>query len=291
VRVDPNYIQNLTQPLDASAQRQADLSAELSSGLRVSNLSTDPTVTSQSALLNTAISREDSFVQVAQDETGRLQVADSTLGEAVTQLTSAISLATQAANGTLNSSNLSAIQTEVTGIRDTVLALANTAYTGTYLFSGSQGTTKPFANGATPVTYLGDNVTQSIVTPAGTSIPVTLSGNAVFTPLLQALNQFIADLGSTNPVQAVAGDSAALSAALTQLSSQRTVVGNSLSRIQGASSYSQTQEANLKIQQSGLVSADTAQVATDLNAASTQHQALLNVISALGKNNLFDYVQ
>lgn len=288
MRVDPNYVQNLSLSLDASEQTQANLTAELSSGLRVANLSTDPTVTSESALLNTAISKQDSFVQVATTETGRLQVADSTLGEAVTQLTTAISLATQAANGTLNSANLSSIQQEASGIRDSIVSLANTAYTGTYLFAGSKGTTVPYSSAT--AAYAGDSKVQSISTPAGQSVQVGLAGDAVFGPVLSALNTFIADLG-TGTASAVSQDSANLSAALKSLSAQRTTLDGSLSLIQSTSSYAQTQEANLKVTQSGLVSADTAQVSTQLSAATTQHQALLNVYAALNKNNLFDYLQ
>ena len=44
-------------------------------------------------------------------------------------------------------------------------------------------------------------------------------------------------------------------------------------------------------QQSSLLSADTAQVATSLEAAEVQHQALLGVVSTVGKQNLFDYLK
>jgi flagellar hook-associated protein 3 FlgL len=147
--------------------------------------------------------------------------------------------------------------------------------------------------------YSGDTLVQSVTTPAGQAIPVSLVGSTVFGAALSALNQLVADLatGATGTTTSavtsttIGTDAATLSSALTQLTSQRTVLGNSLSRIEATSTYSQTQEANLKIQQSDLVSADTAQVATDLSASETQHQALLNVIAALGKNNLFDYIQ
>ena len=78
-------------------------------------------------------------------ESGVLQVTDSTLSEVVSQLTSAVSLATQANNGTLNSENREAIVNQLKGIQGQVLSLANTNYLGQYLFAGSQAGTKPFA--------------------------------------------------------------------------------------------------------------------------------------------------
>ena len=295
MRVDPTYLSKLSSSLSQSTAKEAELTAELSSGLRVSSLSVDPTITAQSSLLNTDISQQDTYVQLAATETGRLQVADSTLSEAVTQLTSAISLAAQAANGTLNAANLNAVKQQISGIRDTVLSLANTTYTGTYLFSGSKGTTQPFTlNTATDpatFTYNGDANLQSIVTPGGQSIAIGVSGTSLFGSALTALNSFISNLNAGNPAN-VAHDGAAISSALTQLSSQRTIISNSLARLSDTGRYAQNQEANLRITQSSLVSADTAQVATGLSQAETQSQALISVIAALGKNSsLFSYIQ
>ena len=69
-----------------------------------------------------------------------MQVTDSTLGDVVSQLTSAISLATSAANGTLSAAELSALAEQVTDIRNNMWRCANANYQGQYLFSGSQGT-------------------------------------------------------------------------------------------------------------------------------------------------------
>jgi len=294
--VDPNYTTNLSSALDQSTSVEQQLTSELSSGLRVSSLSTDPLAAAQSTMLNSTISQLDAYVQVASGESSRLQTADSALGEVVTQLTSAISVAARASNGTHSASDQSAAAQELEGVRDTVLSLANTSYTGTYLFSGSQGTTQPFTldTSTTPatVTYAGDTATQSVVTPTGQSIQINLPGSAVFTPVLTALNQLIADLSSGAPSATVTTDSTALSSALTQVSTQRITLDNSLSKLQSTSTYTQTQVANTTAAQSTLVAANPADVATQLNASETQHQALLSVISGLEQQtNLFGYLR
>ena len=139
MRVDPNYISNLTAAVDQSASEEERLTSELSSGLRVASLSDDPVAAAQSTLFGSAIARDDSFVQTASGEVSRLQVADSTLGEVVTQVTSAISAAVAGNNGTLNASDIASVAQKLSGIRDQVLSLANTSYQGQYLFGGSQG--------------------------------------------------------------------------------------------------------------------------------------------------------
>ena len=73
-----------------------------------------------------------------------MQVADSTLGSVVDQINQAISVATAGNNGTNNASDQSSVAAELTSIRDEILGLANTAYSGKYLFSGSQNSSPPF---------------------------------------------------------------------------------------------------------------------------------------------------
>ena len=58
-----------------------------------------------------------------------------------------------------------------------------------------------------------------------------------------------------------------------------------------ASGYAQTQAAVIEAQQSSLLSADPATVATSLTSAETQHQALISVFSGLSQNDLFSYLK
>lgn len=298
MRVDPNYVTNLASAIDQSSSSEDKLTSELSSGLRVSSLQDDPVAVAQSTLLNSAISKDDSFVQTASGQASVLQVADSTLGEVVTQLTSALSLAVQGSNGTLNAANIATVTQQLSSIRDQVVSLANTSYQGQYLFGGSQGSVQPFTLNAatTPATtmYNGDANLRYIETPSGQKIQVNLPGSTVFggaTGAFTALNQLIADFSSGAASATITADTAALNTALGQVSNQRSILDSSLSRVEATSTYIQTQAAQLTVEQSGLVAADTATVATQLSSAETQHQALLSVMSAVEKVNLFDYLQ
>ncbi len=299
MRVDPNYIRNLAAALNQSTQQENTLTSELSSGLRVASLSDGPVAVAQSTLLGSSIAKDDTFVQTASSQSSRMQVTDSTLGEVVTQITSALSTAVSGNNGTLNASNLATIAQTLSGIRDQVLSLANTSYQGQYLFGGSQGSTPPFTldtstNPATAV-YNGDSNVQFIATPSGQKIQVNLPGSAVFgsagSGVLGALNQLISDFSGGATSAALTADTGALTTALGQLSSQRSTLDSALSRLQSTSTYAQTEESQLKVAQSNLVSADPAAVATQLSQAEVQHQALLSVINALGSSNLFSLMK
>jgi len=298
MRADPSYINSLTQSLNNAAITANNLSGQLSSGLRVQSLSDDPSAAAQSVQMGSQIAKIDTFIQTASSEISMLQVTDSTLGEVVTQLTSAITLAVQATNGTLNPANLQAVLQQATGIRDQVLALANASYQGRYLFTGSRGTTAPYSldTSTTPATatYNWDTYVQFIETPGGQRIQMNLPGSSIFgygsTGAFGALNKFIDDLSSGSSAS-LAADSSALNDALTTVSIQRSILNGSLSTLQSTSTYAQTQEAQMKAQQGSLVAADPAAIATQLKSNQTQYQALLSVISSLNKVNLFDYLK
>jgi flagellar hook-associated protein 3 FlgL len=298
MQVDPRYNIRLVQDLSESSANLQALTSELSSGLKVSKLSDDPVAVSANTQLSSQLAGLDSFVQTANTLQGRLQVTDSTLGEVVTQLTEALSVATEGANGTLNAANQAALAGRISGIRDQVLSLANTSYQGSFLFSGTQGQTAPFAlaAGTNPpaAVYSGDLVTSTIDTPNGQSLTVNIPGATIFlapgASVLGTLNQLVADL-QNGLTSAVATDTVALSAALSAVSQQRSVLGSSLSQIQSASSYAQTQAANVQVQQGDLLSIDTATVATNLQSAEVQHQALISVVAGLSQNDLFSYLK
>jgi len=299
MRVDPNYLANLTEALDQSSSTVDTLTSELSSGLSVATLQDNPVAVAQSTLLASSIAQDDTFVQTSSGETSMMQVADSTLGEVVTQVTSALSLAVEGSNRTLNSANTTTVTQQLSGIRDQVLSLANTSYQGQYLFGGSQGSVQPFAlnTSTNPATtnYAGDTLLQYVETPSGQKIQVNLPGSSVFgsgsSGVLGALNQLIADFAGGASTASVTTDTAALTSALGQLSDQRSTLDSSLSRLQSTSTYIQTEESQLRVEQSGLVSADPASVATQLSSAETQHQALLSVINTLGGEDLFSLMK
>ena len=299
MRVDPFYIQGLSTALDNITSNEADLSGELASGLRVSKLSTDAVAVGQSTVLAAAISAADSYVQVATTTQSKLQVTDSTLGEVVTALTKAISLAVSGGDGTLSAANKAIIGQQIVAIRDQILGLANASYQGQYIFSGSQGQLQPFTLNSTTtpakVTYAGDSALQYTTTPNGQKIQTNVAGSSLFTApgtnVFSALNTVIADFASNASSTQIGSDAALLTTALNTVDSQRSIIGTSLAQIQSSSTYAQTTSAQFTASETILISADPAKVATQLSTAETQGQALSSVIASLAKGSLFDYIK
>jgi flagellar hook-associated protein 3 FlgL len=289
VRVDPNFITNLSGSLNQSSNLINTLTSELASGMSISQLQDNPVAAAQSTLLEGQIDRYDTFVQTSSGEASMMQVADSTLGDVVTQITQAISLGVEGSNGTQNASDNASVAQSLNGILNQVVSLANTSFQGQFLFSGSQGSVQPFTlnTSTTPatVTYAGDTNVQFLETPSGQKLQVNLPGSTVFgsgtTGVMGALSQLAADISGGASTATITTDTSTLKTALDQLSTQRSVFDSSLSQMNSSNTFAQTTGSQLEIAQSGLVSANPETVASQLSSAETQHQALLSVISTL----------
>jgi len=299
MRVDPNYVTNLVSSLDQTQLTEQQLTSELSSGVSITSLSQNPVASGENVLLLNQIQQDDSFTQSSSVVTGQLQVADSTLGSVVTQLTQAISLATSANNGTMNASNVKSISLQISGILNEVQSLANTSYQGQYIFAGGQTSTTPFttstATSPAVTTYNGDEGVNYLQTPNGQKIQLNVPGDQIFSAsgsksVFGALNSLVADYasGTVDTTQAV-NDTQALSTALNYVSQQRVTIDNSITQVTAATDSVTSDQTQLTTAQTNLMQADVATVSTQLSLTETQQTALEDVIAQLNStsNSLF----
>jgi len=298
MRVDPFYVSNLSGSLDKTQQSLQNLTAELSSGVSVNSLSDNPVSAGQNVVLLNQIQQDDSFTQSSNLVTGQLNVADSVLGSVVTQLTQAISLATSANNGTMNTNNVQSVGNQISGILSEVQTLANSNYQGQYIFAGTQTSTIPFttSNSNPPqTTYAGDQGVNYLSAPNGQKIQLNVPGSQVFMgpgtkSVFGALNALVADYssGTVNTTQA-ATDTAALNTALNYVSQQRVTIDNSITQVTAAADAVTNVGTQLTSAQNNLMQADFSQVSTHLSLSETQQTALEDVIAQLGAatNSLF----
>jgi flagellar hook-associated protein 3 FlgL len=299
MRVDPFYITNLAASLDQSQSNEQQLSSELSSGVSITSIGQNPVGSGENVLLLNQIQQDDSFTQSSSLVTGQLQVGDSALGSVVTELTSAISLATSANNGTMNASDVQSISNQLIGIRDEVQSLANTSYQGQFIFAGGQTSTTPFttSSGGSPdvTTYHGDEDLDYLESPNGQKIQLNVPGDQVFlgagaNSVFGALNALISDYssGTVDTTQA-ATDTGALNTALNYVSQQRVTIDNSINQVSAASDAVTNVQTQLTTAQTNLMQADIPTVSTQLSLDETQQTALEDVIAQLNStsNDLF----
>lgn len=294
MRVANNNIGSLISDLSRINSQQADVSKQLSTGSRITSLGSDAAAAGQSAMLASGIRTADSFIRTASSLNSRMQAADSALGSVVTAMSSAVSLAVQGSTGTLNASNKQAIAQQLMALRDQIVSLGNSSYQGVYLFSGTSGTKQPyFQNTDGSVSYAGDLKSTTFTTETGLQIPDTLNGAQAFgtgtaTEVFKALNVVIGQLSSGSQVStdALTG----LRSSLDVVTAGRASLDTMMNRLSGASDYAVSRKAQLTAAQSSLISADTAELATELSAGETQRSALMSTIAVVQKGSLFDYL-
>ena len=276
---------NLQQMLDKLSQIQN----EVSSDRRISVPSDDPVGTVTALQTRSAIGLNSQILTNINDATGWLSTADNTLNSIRTQLTQARSLAIQAQDGSLDQSSLNAIASELDGIRQSVLGLANTQYNGRSIFAGTATGPAYDSSG----TYVGTSASVERTVSPGVRLQVNVNGDTAFGPAGNDIFAAIANLSSA----VSSGSSTAIDSALTALDSKTQTVSTSLadvgSREQRLSALkSQNSSAALTLQQnlSNVEEPDLTQAAMQLQMQTNAYQAALAVTARVIQPSLVNFL-
>ena len=221
----------------------------------------------------------------ATEGVGLLQVADGALSQVTNLLNRAVTLATEASNGTLNTSQASAADQEYKSI---LAEISNVGSTTTYnqnqVFTGSatgisKYTGDSSAAGASLDVLYFANLSSASVGDAGGAITYTPAAGAVlatinYTPVASATNQIdlsTTDLTTTANAQAALTD---LNLAITDVAAQDGYIGAQINTLNSISQVMSTQQENI-------VSAQNAIQATDYGSA-TSNMSKYEILSQTG---------
>jgi|SRR5450631_1369932 len=292
MRINPDPSADILASIwQTQAQEQTALQ-QLSTGKRVNVPSDDPAAAAAEVQNQAAESRIDQYVQSVGSLTSMFQTADSTLNSVVTAMNQAISLGTQGANGGTSAANQQQIAKQVQGVLDQVVQLANTAYHGSYLFSGTS-IASPFTQTPAGVTYNGNTGVNNVAIDDGRTLQTNVSGSQIFqqpgADVMGSLQQLVTALQSGNNA-GIAAATSDLGNALTNVSTQRVFYGNALNQLEADQTNLNQEKLNLKTQDTTLVGADEAQAATDLTKAETANQAALAAAAKILPLTLLDYL-
>lgn len=221
-----------------------------------------------------------------------LAQADSTLTSIGDQLKSAMDLAVQAGNGTLSAEGKAAIATQLQGVLDSVVALANGKDArGTALFGGQNDTAAvtltngklAFATGTAGAIPIGDGQTVQTNVNAKTFLKVGDDDLAsVLTSMITALNAGAAlPAGSAEKLTGIADQTTAVQASL----------GARAARVDLVAAQQTTQATDREAARSSLEDVDVTQAITDLQKTMTVLQATQASFSKLQSLSLFDYLR
>ena len=291
--------QNFLAGLDEIQQRLQTAQAQLTTGLKINNVSDAP---SEIAGLWQLRSEND---QVQQIDTNLGQVAtevntgQTALQSAVTLVEQALTYGAQGASGTSSATTRTDLANEMGAILQQLVSTANTTVQGRYIFSGDSDQTAPYAIDLTqtsPISlYQGSASSRQIQGADGTTFPVALTAQQIFDSSNAQTNVFTSITTLMQGLQN--NDATAINAAMsdvqgadTYLNQQLAFYGTVQARVAGALTFGQNYSTQLQTQLSGLQDADEAAAITNMTQAQTQLQAALQSRAQLPKTTLFDFL-
>lgn len=230
------YSQVLSNLSNLTSQH-AKAAQEASSGVRVGKPSDDPVAAAELARLSASSSQTKAHLATINTVRGDAELTESTLDSASDIFARLREIALQGANGELTAEDRKTLGVEVTGLKDTLLALGNTRGTRGYLFSGSQVTTAAFdpagvfqGDDEAHVVQIG-NSTPTAVSTSGSEAFVVAGGRNVFADL-----QALATALGTNDIATIRQSIDDVGASQAQLVNARARSGLVLSKLDASQS-------------------------------------------------------
>ncbi|MBD1404638.1 flagellar hook-associated protein FlgL [Leclercia adecarboxylata] len=183
------YQQNMRGITD-SQSKWLSYGEQMSTGKRVNRPSDDPIAASQAVVLSQAQSENSQYTLARSFATQRVGLEESVLGQVTTALQSAQDKIVYAGNGSLSDNDRSSIATDLQGIRDQLVNLANsTDGNGRYIFAGYKTdapafdqTTGKYDGGDTPIRQQVDSARNMQISHTGSEVFESFTSNAAPEP-------------------------------------------------------------------------------------------------------------
>jgi flagellin len=239
--------ENAVSNTQASLQKTLQ---QLSTGLKINSGADDPAGLAIANGLGANIAALTQSSQNASNGIGLLQTADGALSQVTSILNQAVTIATEAANGGLTTSQTAALGTEFTSILSEITNIGTqTTFNGTAVFGTTAST---FTGDGTATGDANTTTTIAALTPVGLGITAADATN---------------DLGTPAEAQTALED---ITTAIAKVAAQRGAIGASINQLTSDSNVENTQVQNLTSAQNNVQNADIATV----TAKMTQYNVL-----------------
>ncbi len=193
--------------LNRQQNLQLELQEQIASGRKVQKPSDDPVASAAAVNLENAKSLNAQYGTNAAGAESALSIEEQALGDATRVLQDVKTLTIKAGNPILSDSDRTSLAAEVRGLYDELLGVANrTDGSGSYLFSGYQGTTRPFSE-STPgvVSYAGDEGRRLVQIGPQRRVVVGDNGAEIFQRVREGNGTFVTTPAPANTGTAVVG--------------------------------------------------------------------------------------
>ena len=258
--INTNTAATLTANALAKNERAMSQTMErLSTGQRINSAADDAAGLAISSRMTSQINGLNAAVRNANDAISMVQTADGAMIEMENMLQRMRELAVQGSTGTNSSTDVTALQTEFTALRDEIFRVVeNTQWNGTNLLDGDvDGST----NDAAVAFQVGANASQTITVDFG-DFETAVDWGSNFTSSLAMAN---ASAANTNIGY--------IDTALTALYTQRSTFGAAINRLEYAADNLANVSQNTSASRSRILDADYAAETTELARTQIIQQA------------------
>jgi len=273
-----------------SNSRVDSLYLQASTGKKLTRASDDPTAVSKVSSARSAITGMDRYMETIEVAQDRMDTVDSYLDSAETIMARAREIAVAGVNGSLTDDDLQSYAEEVAALQEQMLSIANTRVDGMYLFAGFSDTSAPF--GGNPVTYSGTSDHKFLQIGPGQTVQTNLTGDELFIDPVD-----IFDVLSTLQEALSGGDTTAmedqldtLENAATQITLQRSKMGNINARMEDSMSLMEDAKLQMQDTLSSYEDADLVEVLSDMTLAEESLEAALSVSARVMSLSILDYL-
>jgi flagellar hook-associated protein 3 FlgL len=193
----------------------ANTNQQMSTGLRILSPADDPAGAARAAELTQTDAANTQYTANRTAATNTLSLSDGILQSVTSLIQDAQTTVLTATNSTLTDASRKALATSLQSNLQELLGLANsTNGAGSYLYSGAQGSVKPFANTASGVVYQGDDVQRNVQVSASRQISSSDSGADIFMRIRNGNGTFQTAAVATNTGSGIISQGTATDSAL-----------------------------------------------------------------------------
>ena len=200
MRISTATFQNdAVSQMDSLQAAMAGTQQDLSTGLKVRTASDNPTGMAQVNQMNVLVSASVQYVTNSNTAQTNLQLEEQALTDASNVMQSANSLAVEANNSALTSTQRQNIATQLSQELQSLIGIGNrTDSAGNYLFAGFASSTTPFTQSGSNVSYNGANAVVQVQISENQSLSMGDTGATAFMNIPAGNGTFVTAAGAAN---------------------------------------------------------------------------------------------
>jgi flagellar hook-associated protein 3 FlgL len=312
MRITTSMVQrNILADLNNISSKLTKSQMKAASNKEISRPSDDPFATAQAMALRQSLSANRQQQRNVEDSIGWQDATEQALMDITESVEKAKSLLVQGGSESFDQTSRDAIASELEQIIEGIKQTANTSYRGSYLFAGTETSTRPYQPTSTPYNpaddvYQGNDAgwnpaVPGIIREIGPGVQMSINvvarqflgdgQSAGDNGVLHVLRDAVDDLRAGNLSNVRGADMGRLETSFDLLLEVRAANGAKTNRLEAALGRLSQLEESVLGQLSQTEDADIAETLIELNSQTAAYQAALRAGASIVQSSLMDFLR